>query len=999
MLRKAVRLIPGVLICSVMGIPASAWGEQPRSYEDHKLVRVELQTQEDLDTLEKTGAIILNCHIGVGPLDVVVSPQQLIEVSQIGRKVSVLHDNIQELIDRERKPRLRADVFDDFFLDYHPYDGGEGSIIWYMSELVSRYPDLASMVNVGQTLLGRPIWGLRINGDAISDEPAVVYFGGQHAREWITTTVPTYLATHLLQAYSWQQTTKDLVDNVEFFLIPVFNVDGYERTWDFDRLWRKNLRQNSDGTLGVDLNRNWGTGWGLDIGSSSDPSSEIYRGTAKFSEPETQALRDFFIDHPNVRAQLDIHSYSQLILWPWGYKPDLPLHQDIYEEVGTAMQQLIHGVHGQTYTAGPGYTTIYPVSGGSLDWTYAARNILSYAFECRPPEANPAGFVLPPDQIIPNNQELLPAIRHLANSDWVRAPIRFAFPEGQPQVITPGVETTIEVKLVEQFEDVVPGTGRMYYRYHPETAFIETALTSIGGQIYQAVMPPTNCTAMPEYYFTVQASDGTTITNPRTAPTGETYTSTMCSGNVTFFSEDLSTDPGWTCEGDWEWGQPTGCCPYSYSSPDPTAGYTGLNVYGYNLDGWYPKALPETNLTSHAIDCTGRSGVHLTFWRWLGVRGDFLYGGPDDQAAIRVKTSSTPAWTTVWHNRGAVYDDDWEFQDIDISTPADGQPEVLLRWVMGESNYYTLSQACGWNIDDIELYSATCDGITGDCNADGDVDETDFAEFLPCYSGFDAPLAPLCAIFDFDEDGDVDCIDWGGFCQVWTGSGDPPEFTTCDCAAPLSEPEAVRKNRYISFNPNNADVTVALQVEMTDGPGDTGIVGWVGEPYDGGCMTDQGTPTGLPCSNDLIARVVSDPVFRTWPEGLLHVSGCEIVPVAGYAIRATSDMVVFSDPLMLGTIHKPGEKHHGDVVGIATDTGFTPPQGVVNVTDIQAHLLVAAGAPNAPHRTWTDVHGLGIGSPPNFIANVSDLQQLLFGNEGRTYLESNPENRVPADCP
>jgi hypothetical protein len=227
----------------------------------------------------------------------------------------------------------------------------------------------------------------------------------------------------------------------------------------------------------------------------------------------------------------------------------------------------------------------------------------------------------------------------------------------------------------------------------------------------------------------------------------------------------------------------------------------------------------------------------------------------------------------------------------------------------------------------------------------------------------------------------------------------------------------VRKNRYVSIRPGDSlhGTTVhAIQVTLSsmkrcsddlgrtcrtdeDCPPEAGscvehpnvgsVVGWVAEPDGNG-----------------VSRVVSDPLFRDWTESFVHVGDCEIVPVATYGFRATLDGLVFTDPVEVGTILKPGARHFGDVVGVGTGdapplSAFTPPNLVVNVSDVQALLLTIQGplSPSA-YTTWVDLHGLGDGAPPNFILNVSDLQRILWGIDGQEYLDS-PEHLNPADCP
>ena len=129
-----------------------------------------------------------------------------------------------------------------------------------------------------------------------------------------------FLADRLVESADTDPRVHALLSRAEIFVIPVVNPDGYFFTWSdsANRLWRKNRRNNGDGTFGVDNNRNWGYEWG-GAGASTQTSSETYRGTGPFSEPETAAMRDFFNARPNIVSNIDFHSYSQLVLSPWAY--------------------------------------------------------------------------------------------------------------------------------------------------------------------------------------------------------------------------------------------------------------------------------------------------------------------------------------------------------------------------------------------------------------------------------------------------------------------------------------------------------------------------------------------------------------------------------------------------------------------------------------------------------------------------------------------------------
>ncbi len=162
----------------------------------------------------------------------------------------------------------------------------------------------------------------------------------------------------------------------------------------------------------------------------------------------------------------------------------------------------------------------------------------------------------------------------------------------------------------------------------------------------------------------------------------------------TVYSWTLDTDPGWAREGLWAFGQPTGQGG-QYGNPDPTSGFTGPNVFGYNLAGDYENNLPERSLTTHAFDCSDLMSTKLRFRRWLGVEQPAY-----DHAYIRISTNGT-TWTTVWENGSEITDSSWQLVEYDISAIADGQPMVYLRWVMGTTDGSW--QYCGWNLDDIEI--------------------------------------------------------------------------------------------------------------------------------------------------------------------------------------------------------------------------------------------------------------------------------------------------------
>lgn len=750
MLRPSI-LTLFVLFASLTSFCAAAVpAAQPFDFSGYKGVLVEVRTEADLVLLSSISHDLPGCHVGVGPTEAVVAPDRMADLQRSGLSFKVLSEDLGPVMSRHlhRSP-TRGDWDDYLDLD---------EIIAFINDLAAARPDLCSVSSIGTSIEGRDIWALHLSGTPEDpSKPAVFYHGLQHAREWITGSAVLYLANHLVNNYDSDPCISDLMDRADFYLAPCVNPDGYLHSWTTYRLWRKNRRLNPGGSYGVDLNRNWAEGWG-GLGSSGTPSHYLYRGPSPFSEPETTALSDFIIDHPNIRAYMDYHSYGQLIIWPYGYTSALPPEPDAstFDMLGSRMQRLIQDVHGVYYRQGPVYTTIYPASGGSVDWVYGNQDRFSFTIELRPKTAVP-GFELPPEEILPTCEENLPAILYL--SEWATSDLSFSFHSDLPERLTAGIDTIIEVNIGAEYGSIQAGSAAMLYRYDVAGPFIETPLLDVGGGSYQALLPATNCTSTPEFYFSVTSVAGQQITSPCAAPSN-VYTADVVTGRNTFFSDTLDADRGWTTPALWAFGQPTGGGG-EYGGPDPTSGHTGDNVYGYNLDGDYENGLPERHLTSTPIDCTGRFDVQLGFWRWLGVEHPSY-----DHAYVRVSNNGTD-WTVVWQNRDRVADTSWVFHEADISAIADDQPTVFLRWTMGAVD--TARRYCGWNIDDVTLFSYECQVVRGDYNGDGLVNLGDFAFFGECLGGPDSAARPGCGVFDFQGDDDVDLDDFSAFQATFDG--------------------------------------------------------------------------------------------------------------------------------------------------------------------------------------------------------------------------------------
>ena len=320
-----------------------------------------------------------------------------------------------------------------------------------MRVLAEKYPQYATFTVIGESIEGRNIAALKITDHNIAAEEKVqaVMLGGYHAREWIAYNFVHMLGEYLITAAASDESktltaegvTYDLspltlLAGAEVWVVPAVNPDGREHT-KTNRFWRKNMRDNGDGTFGVDLNRNHSYKWGeLKNGGSSGNTNDItYRGVAANSEPETQAVCRLMYNLASPNMVISYHNYGQLILHPWGWGSEAstpgyenletlnPPEYEYMHGIAVTMSIMIKGVHDKVYDAAESGAGLYGANGASDDWAYAVFQIPSYTFEL-PPAGNLglAGFALPESEIWPTFQENLPAAlysieRAIANKD------------------------------------------------------------------------------------------------------------------------------------------------------------------------------------------------------------------------------------------------------------------------------------------------------------------------------------------------------------------------------------------------------------------------------------------------------------------------------------------------------------------------------------------------------------------------------------------------------
>jgi hypothetical protein len=287
---------------------------------------------------------------------------------------------------------------------FRPNDGPNG--IEAELRRIGNQPQFRGVVqlhNLGTTHEGRDILAIRMTQGArglpSGTRPAVLYQATAHAREWISTEVGMRLLNWYLDRYMANDpTVREILRTTELWFVPMVNPDGYQYTFDAERLWRKNLRDNdSDGAItsndGVDLNRNYPEHWNYDEeGSSSQFSSQTYRGPAPASEPETEANIALF-DMADFRFAISYHSFGQLLLYPQGWQVQTPTADDpIYVALtGTDENPAVEGFDPDLSAE------LYTTNGEFTDWAHGSKGVLAWTPELS--EGCPGcGFVFPDDE-------------------------------------------------------------------------------------------------------------------------------------------------------------------------------------------------------------------------------------------------------------------------------------------------------------------------------------------------------------------------------------------------------------------------------------------------------------------------------------------------------------------------------------------------------------------------------------------------------------------------
>jgi murein tripeptide amidase MpaA len=738
-----------------LSIVLACAAQTPSPFHHQAVVRVHPRSTADLARVLALADGLWSCTPGREGVDIRLSRDKFAALDALGLPWGELIEDVGTLLE-QHAAEVQARRARDGLGWFENFKTLEEFRLFFDGLHASR-PDLVSPVFVaGPSIQGRDIWGVRLTGpdtpgNPRSERPQVMLNGGQHAREWANHMTVAYLAHQLVNRYDADPAVRRLVDAVEFVIVPIVNPDGYAYTWASanNRLWRKNRRNNGDGTFGVDLNRNWGYEWG-GVGASTSTSSETYRGTAPFSEPETQAVRDLIRDLPRLRAHIDFHTYTQLVLSPWGYTDQLPPQAELFDSLNLALQNAIYAHQQVPYRAGPSYTTIYPASGVMPDWVFGERGAFSWTIELR--DRGQYGFVLPPEFILPTAIENFPVVFVLG--EFALTGLAVA-PVDTPDLAQPFTPAPVRVRIsAEAGTSILAATLHVRATRTPGFGdFTSIPMTPAGPDAFEASLPPEACGTILEYSIHAQSVSGAVTRFPHD---GSLLTARVLAHARTF-NDDMEIDRGWTrgAPGDdataglWARCQPsmTGAQPGEDVTPDPgvlawITDCRGGQIGSGDVDNG------RTTLTSprfSAVDpALPDAAATLTYWRWYSNnRGS----NPNTNSMpVLLSNDDGNTWTQlelVTENQNR-----WVRRVVDLAsagvTPTD---RMRLRFVARDLTGAIVEAG----VDEVSLLLTACP-CPADLTGDGTADFNDLLEFLNLFKTQDprADFAPD-AVIDFND--------------------------------------------------------------------------------------------------------------------------------------------------------------------------------------------------------------------------------------------------------
>ncbi|XP_059617677.1 zinc carboxypeptidase-like [Phlebotomus argentipes] len=393
---------------------------EPHRFDNYQVFRLTVEVESQLKALKSVSTGPNSYEFLAEPtrigrdVEILVPPSlqsdfdSLVAKNKISKKLLV--SNFQDLVDKERPNKFASKAAEDFgWEDYHSVE----TIHEWLYSLEEQYEEV-TVIKGGTTFEGREILGVNINRNP-GQNPGIFIESNIHSNEWITHSSTTWIINKLLTATADEPGIKGLADNINWYIFPLVNADGYEYTRNVYRMWRKTRSPQGLICNGVDPNRNWDVYWEKGgIGSSDNMCDGTFAGPSAFSEIETRTLSEYILSiRDNLNFYIGFHSAANMLLFPWGHTPDPPSQYSQFMEIAEATVNALYARHGTVYTYGPVYFTIYPTTGISADWVHYTLGIPGFTYEFRNMNTETGeyyGQLAPPEQIQPNAEEVLDSL-------------------------------------------------------------------------------------------------------------------------------------------------------------------------------------------------------------------------------------------------------------------------------------------------------------------------------------------------------------------------------------------------------------------------------------------------------------------------------------------------------------------------------------------------------------------------------------------------------------
>ncbi|KAG6003488.1 hypothetical protein E4U21_002002 [Claviceps maximensis] len=318
-----------------------------------------------------------------------------------------------------------------FFHDYQPLP----VVVRWMRLLEAMFPSFVEYLVIGTSFEKREISALRLRVsqtvESTSPRKTIVVTGGIHAREWISTSTVNYLAWSFIMSFGKDAQITKLLQEFDIVFVPTINPDGMEYSWQVDRLWRKSRQQtNLRYCSGLDLDHTFEYGWDS-TPAQADPCSDNYGGEQPFQAVESMQLAQWARNESSNNIQfiglIDLHSYSQQILFPYSFSCEAaPPNIENLEEVAAGIAKAIRTANGELYSVASACEGVVPVGtgpgrnlsvsrmesggGSAIDWFYHEMGAhFSYQIKLR--DTGSYGFLLPGEQIVPTGEEVFSAMK------------------------------------------------------------------------------------------------------------------------------------------------------------------------------------------------------------------------------------------------------------------------------------------------------------------------------------------------------------------------------------------------------------------------------------------------------------------------------------------------------------------------------------------------------------------------------------------------------------